>query len=106
MATRMILISWLVLAVAAAGARPTRIGFVRHGETVANKTGVYNSKNLNVFSDGGEQQVERLTQRLKAMPKFDAICVSPIPRALNTLVPYLRDTGRKAEVWPSLAECC
>jgi len=86
--------------------RPLRLHFTRHAETVANRTGVYNSRNLNVLSDEGELQTERLTRKLLEGPRFDRVCVSPVPRAQKTILPYLRKTGQVAQVWPALAECC
>lgn len=91
---------------ALADSGPTRLHFVRHGETVANATGVYRSANLNVFSTRGEEQVRRLTRRLLAAPRFDVICVSPIPRAMKTIRPFLVESHSVAEIWPALAECC
>lgn len=84
----------------------TDVTFVRHGETVANATGVYNSKTLNTFSEKGEKGVSDLTKRLLKQPKWDLILVSPSPRALKTIAPYLKATGQKATVWPLLYECC
>jgi broad specificity phosphatase PhoE len=92
----------LALAVVA----PTDLTFVRHGETVANATGRYNSRTLNTFSDLGNKQVAALTGRLTKEPKWDLILVSPSPRALRTIAPYLARTGQKATVWPLLYECC
>lgn len=84
----------------------TDLTFVRHGETVANATGRYNSKTLNVFSKEGQAGVDALTKRLIAAPHYDRILVSPSPRALKTIAPYLKATGQKATVWPLLYECC
>jgi broad specificity phosphatase PhoE len=80
--------------------------FVRHGETVANATGRYNSKTLNQFSTRGEQEVKSLTAQLLTMPRFDLILVSPSPRALKTIEPYLERTRQQATIWPLLDECC
>lgn len=82
-----------------------QLTFVRHAETVANATGVYNSKTLNVFSEKGQRQVAELTERLRGK-KFDRVLVSPSPRALRTIEPYLRESGQKAFVDPLLYECC
>lgn len=87
-------------------APPLHLTFVRHSETVANATGRYNSKTLNVFSERGEKLVASLTEGLLKAPRPDVILVSPSPRALRTIAPYLRRTGRKATVWPLLYECC
>jgi broad specificity phosphatase PhoE len=85
--------------------KPLEIVFVRHGETQANATGRYNSKTIDTFSDLGKKQVAALTPKLKQM-HFDAIVVSPSPRALKTIAPYLKETHQRAEVWPELYECC
>lgn len=80
--------------------------FVRHGETVANATGLYSNKTLNAFSDKGKKQVASLTDRLRAEKPYDLIFVSPAERTLRTIAPYLRATRRRAIVWPLLYECC
>ncbi len=97
---------WAVLAFVFASVKPTDLVFVRHGETVANATGKYNSKTLNVFSEKGQAGVDDLTRRLLSEPKFEKILVSPSPRALKTIAPYLRASHQKATVWPLLYECC
>ncbi len=79
--------------------------FVRHGETVANATGRYNSRTIDTFSAKGEQEVKALTDQLDRM-RFDAIVVSPSTRVLRTIAPYLRTHRLTAEVWPELYECC
>lgn len=84
----------------------TDLTFVRHAETVANATGRYNARTLNALSDKGRQQVAALTRILVAQPPFDEILVSPSPRAMMTIAPYLQSTHRKATVWPLLYECC
>lgn len=81
------------------------IYFVRHAETLANATGVNNSGNSNLFSDQGEAQVSALSGKLKPL-HFDAILVSSAQRAINTILPYLKATGQKGEIWPEIAECC
>ncbi len=87
-------------------AAPLHLTFVRHSETVANATGRYNARTLNVFSERGEKLVVALTETLLKSPRPDAILVSPSLRALRTIAPYLRRTGQKATVWPLLYECC
>ena len=85
---------------------PTDLTFVRHGETVANATGKYNSHTIDTFSKKGQAQVDRLTKDLLAEKPFDIILVSPSPRALNTIAPYLKARRKQAIVWPLLYECC
>ena len=81
------------------------IYFVRHAETLANASGVNNSGNSNMISEQGDEQVSALTAKLKAL-HFDAILVSSAPRAIYTILPYLKETGQKGEIWPEIAECC
>ncbi len=85
---------------------PVSVTFVRHGETVANATGKYNSKTLNTLSAKGAKQAFDLSQRLEAGPRFDRILVSPAPRVMQTIASYLRATHTQATIWPLLYECC
>jgi len=94
------------LAAAVAFQRGHTLTFVRHGETVANATGKYNSKTLNALSKRGQSQASALTQELLRQPRFDTILVSPAPRAMGTIAPYLRATHTQAVIWPLLYECC
>ncbi|MFI5385034.1 MAG: histidine phosphatase family protein [Fimbriimonadales bacterium] len=97
--------AFAALLLAVAIPRPMEIVFVRHAETVANATGRYNSRTIDAFSEQGKREVAALTKQLNGM-QFSAIIVSPSPRALNTIAPYLRAHHLKAEVWPELYECC
>lgn len=85
--------------------QPATITFVRHSETVANATGRYNMRTLNAFSDRGIAQTSKLTVRLGGA-SFDEVLVSPSPRALKTIAPWLSRNNTQAEVWPELLECC
>jgi broad specificity phosphatase PhoE len=96
------LLSTLLLAPAA----QTDLTFVRHGETIANATGRYSTATVDTFSKKGEVEVAELTKQLIKAKLFDAIYVSPSPRALRTIAPYLRATHEKAVIWPLLYECC
>jgi broad specificity phosphatase PhoE len=97
----------LVLAVAALALTPTYdLTFVRHGETQANASGKYNGQTLNAFSAKGQAEVNALTKRLLKERPFDRIYVSPSPRAMKTILPYLKATHKKAIIWPLLYECC
>ncbi|MDR1789502.1 MAG: histidine phosphatase family protein [Opitutaceae bacterium] len=51
----------------------------------------------------GAEQIVAATAKLKKL-RFDFIACSPILRSRHTILPYLRDTGRAAEIWPELAE--
>lgn len=85
--------------------QPATITFVRHSETVANATGRYNSRTLNAFSEKGINQTSSLTRQLTDA-SFDQVVVSPSPRALKTIAPWLSRSGSQAVIWPELLECC
>lgn len=59
--------------------------------------------NEDAFSPAGEKQVATLTCELRTM-KFDFIAASPTWRTRNTILPYLKACGQKAEIWPELTE--
>ncbi|RYG88745.1 histidine phosphatase family protein [bacterium] len=84
----------------------TVVTFVRHAETVANATGRYNGKTLNVLSAKGRQQAEAVVAPLERLGRFDVILISPSERVQTTFAPYLRATRQQATVWPLLYECC
>lgn len=79
--------------------------FVRHAQTLANARGVTNTHTSSTFSDEGAAQIEALTAALKHY-RFDAILVSPTERTQQTIRPYLEQTGRSAETWQEITECC
>jgi broad specificity phosphatase PhoE len=80
--------------------------YVRHAETLANATGHYSDSTIDTFSVKGHEEVAELTQELLAMPRFARILVSPSPRVLRTIAPYLQATHQRATIWPELYECC
>lgn len=92
-----------------------KIYYIRHAEGGHNvkkawaKKGVPKSEwpayvgNPNVFTPIGKQQVVAATEALNAY-SFDFIASSPMWRARNTILPYLKATQSKAEVWPELKE--
>ncbi len=81
------------------------ITFVRHGQSMGNMTNDYSTPAHDRLSPNGWQQAERLVARLEAYA-FDAVYVSSLRRAWETIAPYLRETGQTAEMWPELAEAC
>jgi broad specificity phosphatase PhoE len=81
------------------------IYFVRHAETVANRTNHHSENNARCFTPEGEAAALELGDKL-APYHFDHIIVSPLFRARATILPYLQNNGLKAEIWPELAECC
>ena len=59
--------------------------------------------NPNMFTPKGKNEVIAATEKLSKY-KFDFVASSPMWRARNTILPYLKLTGLKAEVWPELRE--
>jgi len=57
----------------------------------------------NAFTPMGKGQLERVTGKLKRY-HFDFIASSPTWRVHNTILPYMKVTGSKGEIWPELAE--
>jgi len=92
---------------------PLKVYYVRHAEGGHNVVAEWKDKpksqwpayvgNPNVFTPKGEKQVVALTEELKGT-KFDFVAVSPLWRTRNTILPYLKASGQKAEIWPELAE--
>ena len=80
-----------------------KIYFVRHAQSVGNAGGEYDRSNASKLTDLGLQQAELLAERLMSY-QFDDIIVSPLERTVRTILPYLKKTDRKAEVWPELVE--
>lgn len=86
---------------------PSNIFFVRHAETHANVSNIYNFQNESIFSENGLRQIEVMTNVLKNY-NFNYIISSPTWRTQNTILPYLvyKNGGIKGEIWPELTECC
>ncbi len=90
-----------------------RVYFLRHAEAGHNVLDQWESKpreewpayvgDPDAFTPAGKQQVAACTKKLKKH-HFDFIAVSPTWRTRNTVAPYLRETGQKAELWPELLE--
>jgi broad specificity phosphatase PhoE len=99
-------IAWFGIVASSSGPEIGSLYFVRHGETLANASGHYSSATVNVFSKLGQEEVDTLTASLLKLPRFDLILVSPSPRALRTIAPYLEKTRQRATIWPLLYECC
>ena len=76
---------------------------IRHGETMGNTTGDYSPVNQATFSSNGLAQVARVPDKLKGY-QFDCIMVSPTWRTQQTILPFLKATGQKAEIWPEVEE--
>jgi broad specificity phosphatase PhoE len=84
----------------------TELNFVRHAETVANSTGRYSVTTIDAFSPKGQAELKALTRHLLSSRPYDLILVSPSPRAMRTIFPYLYMKPQRALIWPLLDECC
>ena len=102
---------WLGLSeVAEAG---VKIYFMRHAEAGHNVVKEWQGKpkdqwpayvgNPDMFTPKGEKQAVNAIAKLSQY-HFDFIAVSPFWRTRHTVLPYLKRTGVKAELWPELAE--
>lgn len=86
-----------------APAKRLRVYFIRHAETLANKTGLKTEENYRSFSTRGLKQIDVVTEVLSKIT-IDHVIVSPTFRTRHTVLPYLKKTGKKAEIWPELEE--
>lgn len=59
--------------------------------------------NPNIFTPKGLVQQAAVAGRLKKY-HFDFIAASPAWRCRNTILPYMKETGAKGEIWPELHE--
>lgn len=96
---------FLLLVILAPPVDALDVFITRHAETMGNVTGDYSEQNQRTFSPRGLEQIATIVQKL-APYHFDHILVSPTYRTRQTILPYLREHGRKAEIWPELEECC
>ncbi|MGJ8656617.1 MAG: histidine phosphatase family protein [Akkermansiaceae bacterium] len=92
-----------------------KIYYMRHAEGGHNVKKAWEAKgvpesewpeyvgNPDMFTPKGKGEVLGATERLKAY-KFDFIASSPLWRARNTVLPYMKLSGSKGEVWPELRE--
>ena len=79
---------------------------LRHAQSIGNMSGDYSTTAHDNLSPLGLSQAESLGELLSNSFSFDAIFVSPYGRAIQTITPYLRMSGRKACIWGDLAEAC
>ena len=105
----------LLLVAALPAAAELTVYYVRHGQGGHNvqadweQTGVPRKQwpawvgDQNHFTPLGEYQVQALGTNLLPYT-FDYIAVSPLWRTRQTILPYLKLTGRTAEIWPELVE--
>ncbi|MBN1596523.1 histidine phosphatase family protein [candidate division FCPU426 bacterium] len=79
--------------------------FLRHAQSRGNARGDYSLAGHDQLSARGRRQGRLLLRRLHSF-RFDAVYVSPLQRAWETILPFLQQRGQKAEVWCELAETC
>ncbi|WP_139959461.1 histidine phosphatase family protein [Flavicella sediminum] len=90
-----------------------KIYYIRHaegGHNVKKEWGIFPEStwpsyvgNPNMFTPKGIMQQSRVANKLKRF-HFDYVAVSPAWRCKNTILPYLKASKKKAEIWPELAE--
>ncbi len=90
-----------------------KIYYLRHGETGANVGKAWEKipkemwpdyvGNEDAFTPLGQAQAKMVPAKLSNY-EFDFIAVSPKWRARQTILGFLKQNGRKAEVWPELEE--
>jgi broad specificity phosphatase PhoE len=107
----------LLVVVALVAALPSQAGlkvyFLRHAQAGHNVAKEWADKpkeqwpayvgNSSMLTPLGEQQVAAVPGKL-APYHFDFIAVSPVWRARQTVLPYLKAQKRTAEIWPELTE--
>ena len=105
----------LLLALAATGRAEINLLYLRHAEGGHNVVRKFQEAGIptnewpayvgkdSAFTPEGEAQAQAVVDHLQKHT-FDLIAVSPTWRTRNTILPYLKATGQKAEIWPELAE--
>ncbi len=78
---------------------------IRHAQSQGNATGNYSVASHDSLSDQGRAQAKTLSGCLQSL-NFDKIIVSPLQRAMETIIPYIEATHQRAEIWPEIAEGC
>jgi broad specificity phosphatase PhoE len=79
--------------------------FIRHAQSMGNLTLDYSTGLHDTLSTLGQEQADRVIETLTDLAP-GKIYTSPLGRALGTILPFLRASGRSAEVWPELCEGC
>lgn len=107
-----LIISTALSSVASAG---LKIYYIRHAEGGHNVKKAWEEKgtpksewpayvgNSDMFTPKGLKEVNLATEKLQKH-QFDFVATSPMWRARNTILPYLKASHKKAEVWPELRE--
>lgn len=105
---------WLACA-ASLKAAELSVFYVRHAEAGHNVVSEFQRAGIptnewpayvgseRAFTPKGGQQVVDLAAALEGQ-RFDLIAVSPLWRTRHTILPFLRASGQRAEIWPELGE--
>jgi len=92
-----------------------KIYYIRHAEAGHNVKKDWEEKGVpesewpdyvgdsRMFTPKGKEQLAKATKKLKGID-FDFIAASPMWRTRNTILPFLKQTDSKAEIWPELHE--
>lgn len=80
-----------------------KIHLIRHAKTDANSKGLLICDPNEPLSDEGLKQAEKLSEYLKSLDISDIWC-SPLPRAIQTIKPFLEYSSRKVTLLPELTE--
>lgn len=68
------------------------VTFIRHGESVANESGIWNGLSDGPLSETGQAQIEALGKRLESS-RFDNVVSSPLARAIRTARAFADDVA-------------
>ena len=83
----------------------TLILLVRHGQTpTTGKVLPGRAPGLHL-ADTGRAQADAVAERIKVLPKIDAVYASPLERARETAAPIARATGHRVRTHKGLLEC-
>ena len=84
---------------------PTMILMVRHGRTpTTGKVLPGRAAGLHL-ADAGLEQARRVAERIKELPKVDAVYASPLERTRQTAEPIARAVGKRITAHKGLLEC-
>ncbi len=84
---------------------PTTILFVRHGQTPTTGSVLPGRAKGLHLADTGRAQAEAVAERLRAVPKIDAIYASPLERTRETAAPIAKARALKVVAERGLLEC-
>jgi len=84
---------------------PTTILFVRHGQTPTTGSVLPGRAKGLHLADTGRQQAEAVAERLRALPKVDAVYASPLERTRETAAPIAKARALKVVADRGLLEC-